>query len=154
MHYSTPRAPFSAAVDVDGEHLPATPPRYFPITDADVLDVQAILGGGLDGGNVIALGDDGLTVDTARGLGHHLLDLAEAADGVFTETSPRDDGPDYPATPMRVFSSVPGHAEGLEVQALLDEDGPLFHVGDAVLDRAGVSDLVDHLQGLLDVLPG
>lgn len=63
----------------------------------------------------------------------------------FTEKVPRDDGPDYPATSARLFSSVPGHSTGLDVQSIFNDE-LLAHVGDACPDRASVFALADHLR--------
>ncbi len=68
---------------------------------------------------------------------------------IFTSTLPRDDGPDYPSTEARIFPSVPGHSEGLDVLALISDEGPLFHVGYACLDLATAHELVGHLTTLI-----
>ncbi|MGP5681914.1 hypothetical protein [Brachybacterium alimentarium] len=56
---------------------PATPSRYIETAEriAPVLDVQAALGGALDGGDVIHLGDVALTPAGAAALRDHLGEL-------------------------------------------------------------------------------
>lgn len=68
----------------------------------------------------------------------------------FTEYLPRDDGPDYPSTPARIFPSVKGHTEGLDVLGLLNGDSLMVHLGSACLDAAEVRQLVEHLSDLLE----
>lgn len=69
----------------------------------------------------------------------------------FTSSLPRDDGPDYPATEARIFPSVPGHRQGLDVLGLIGDDGLLVHIGDACLDKATALKLVAHLNMVTSV---
>lgn len=78
-------------------------------------------------------------------------DAADAErERLFSQTIPNDEGPDYPSTRLEGFASVPGHTAPLDVLALITDDGPLFHVADACLDRATTAALVNHLTSLLD----
>lgn len=67
----------TTSVMVDGEALPATPRRYFETAErlAPVLDVQAVRGGALDGGDLIHVGDVALTPAGAAALRDHLGEL-------------------------------------------------------------------------------
>lgn len=61
---------------------PATPPRYIETAEriAPVLDVQAALGGALDGGDVIHVGSYALTPAGAAALRNHLSELLAVLD--------------------------------------------------------------------------
>ena len=76
--------------------------------------------------------------------------LEAPAEDPFTSTLPKDDGPGSPATEARIFASVNGHAEPLDVLALLEPDhGLLVHVGGACLTATEARALVSHLSGIL-----
>lgn len=76
--------------------------------------------------------------------------LEARADDPFTSTLPNDEGPDFPATEARIFPSVEGHTETLDVLALLEPShGLLVHVGGACLTADGARTLVSHLSGIL-----
>lgn len=76
--------------------------------------------------------------------------LEARADDPFTSTLPNDAGPDFPATEARIFPSVEGHSEPLDVLALLEPShGLLVHVGGACLTADGARTLVAHLSGIL-----
>lgn len=86
----------------------------------------------------------------AQQVGQALTTAAHrTAPNPFTSTLPRDDGPDWPATPARIFPSVPDHSEDLDVLALIEDDGPMVHIGGACLGAHEVRALVDHLAGIL-----
>lgn len=76
--------------------------------------------------------------------------LEAPAEDPFTSTLPNDAGPDFPATEARIFPSIEGHTEPLDVLALLEPDhGVLVHVGGACLTADGARTLVAHLSGIL-----
>lgn len=76
--------------------------------------------------------------------------LEARAEDPFTSTLPNDAGPDFPATEARIFPSVEGHSEPMDVLALLEPDhGLLVHVGGACLTATEARALVSHLSGIL-----
>lgn len=76
--------------------------------------------------------------------------IAARQKDLFTSTLPNDEGPDFPATDARIFPSVEGHSEPLDVLALLEpSDGLLVHVGGACPTADGTRALVAHLSRIL-----
>lgn len=71
----------TTSVMIDGEQVPATPRRYFETAEGDVIDVQAVMCGAADGGELLHLGDTALTLTTARALADHLTAVLDALQG-------------------------------------------------------------------------
>ncbi|WME24457.1 hypothetical protein [Brachybacterium sp. GU-2] len=82
----------TTSVHADGEALPATPRRYFDTAErlALVPDVQAVQGGGVDGGAVIHVGEYPLTPSGSAALRDHLGELLAVLGGDDGSADPSD----------------------------------------------------------------
>lgn len=82
----------TTSVMIDGEQVPATPRRYVETAErlGPVIDVQAVLGGALDGGPLIHVGDAALTLSGAAALRDHLGELLTVLGGDGDQADPAD----------------------------------------------------------------